>query len=131
MQVPGYIEKADELKKRGIDEVIVFCVNDGAVMQAWAENQQIQKAGGLIRFMADPTGEVTRSLDLRLNHPGPASVGIIGRGKRAAMYVIDGEVKVVRVAEGPDDPAGDAVPDVTLAPALLEAIDSITFKADL
>jgi len=39
--------------------------------------------------------------------------------------ILDGEVKIVRVAEAEDDPAGDDRPDVTLAPAMLEAIKAL------
>ena len=35
MQIPGYLAAQDELKAAGIEEVMVFCVNDGAVMTAW------------------------------------------------------------------------------------------------
>ena len=31
MQVPGYLENQEALKEAGIDEVIVYCVNDPAV----------------------------------------------------------------------------------------------------
>ena len=37
------MEAADALTALGIDEVIVFCVNDGAVMSAWAEDQKVSK----------------------------------------------------------------------------------------
>ena len=30
-QVPGYLEKEEELKAAGVEEVIVYCVNDPAV----------------------------------------------------------------------------------------------------
>lgn len=106
----------------GVDEVIVFCVNDGAVMDAWGRAQGIEEADGLITFMADPSGQVTKALDIAMTHPGPESVGIIGRSKRTAMYVEDGVVKVFNIAEKPDDPAGDAFPESTCAPAILAAI---------
>jgi hypothetical protein len=32
-QVPGYLESQDALKEAGIEEIIVYCVNDGAVMK--------------------------------------------------------------------------------------------------
>jgi len=105
--------------------VIVFCVNDGAVMKAWAEQQGIDKAKGLITFAADPSGALTRALGLQLTHAGPLSKGIIGRGKRAAMCIEDGALKLVHVAEKPDDPAGDDFPEVTLAPAMLEALKAL------
>ena len=44
MQVPGYLENVDALKKAGVDEVIVFCVNDGAVMDAWATDQKVDQS---------------------------------------------------------------------------------------
>ena len=37
--MPGYLEQQDTLKALGIDEVIVYCVNDGAVMTAWKKDQ--------------------------------------------------------------------------------------------
>lgn len=74
--------------------------------------------------MADPAGELTKSLDLELTADGPRSKGLLGRCKRHAIYAVNGEIKAINVAEKPDDPAGDADPTVTLAPAMLEAIAS-------
>jgi len=76
----------------------------------------------MLTLMGDPAGELTKDLDMELTHPGPISVGIIGRCKRHALHVVDGEVKLVHVSEGPDDPAGDADPSNTLADAILDAI---------
>lgn len=125
MQIPGYIARADELKQQGVDEVIVFCVNDGAVMDAWAQDQEISKSNGLITFMADPAGDVTAALGVEMDHPGPRGVGLFGRSKRTAMYLVDGVVQIMRVAEKEDDPAGDAFPEVTCAPAMSEAIAAL------
>ena len=98
----------------------MWCVNDGAVMQAWAKDQKIGLS--MLAFMGDPAGEFTKDLDMELTHPGPASKGIIGRCKRHAIHVVDGEVKLVHVSEGPDDPAGDNDPSNTLADAMLDAM---------
>jgi peroxiredoxin len=117
----------DALKAAGIDEVIVYCVNDGAVMSAWAEDQGVDKSD-FITLMGDPTGALTDALDMNLSHAGPQGKGLIGRCKRFALYLVNGVVKVMRVAEGgpagEEDPAGDDFPEVTLAPAMLEAIKS-------
>ena len=78
---------------------------DGAVMKAWGKDQKIE--GTNIRFMGDPAAELTKKLDMEMTHPGPASVGIIGRCKRHAMIVDDGEVKWFAISEDDDDPAGD------------------------
>ena len=72
--------------------------------------------------MADPAGELTQALDMELTAEGPRSLGLLGRCKRHAIYAEKGDIKVVHIAEKPDDPAGDNDPTVTLVPAMLEAI---------
>lgn len=76
----------------------------------------------MIKFMGDPAGELTKALDIEMTHPGPASVGIIGRCKRHALYVSDGTVKAFNLSEGEDDPAGDSDPSNTMPEAMLKAI---------
>jgi len=109
VQVPGYLSKQAELKAKGIAEVIVYCVNDGAVMQAWAKDQGVE--GSIIRFLADTRCQFTRKIGMSMLHPGPK--GALGniRCKRFVLVVDDGEVKNVEVSEGPDDPAGDNEPE--------------------
>jgi peroxiredoxin len=131
VQIPGYLEKVDELKAEGIDEVIVYCVNDGAVMKAWAENQGTEKAGGLITLMGDPTGDLTKALNVELKHPGPESVGLFGRSKRFAAYIVDGVIKSFNLSEREDDPAGDEYPETSCAPAMLDAIRGLKTKSEL
>lgn len=109
----------DDLKAAGVDEVVVYCVNDPAVMQAWSEDLGVK---GIVTMMGDPAAEFTKAIDLEMTHPGPPSVGIVGRSKRFAMHVVNGEVKYVAVSEGPDDPAGDDDPSASLADAMLEAV---------
>ena len=92
-----------------------------AVMKAWAVDQKTTDS--MIKMYGDPSGEFTRAVDMEMIHPGPISVGIIGRCKRFALYVVDGEVKFSAVAEDPDfDPAGDEFPEATLVDALLTAV---------
>ena len=62
---------------------------------------------------------------MELDHPGPISVGIIGRCKRFALYAVNGEVRYVAVSEAFNDPAGDDDPSATLAPAIMDAIMKI------
>jgi len=76
----------------------------------------------MITFMGDPSGAFSKALDMEMTHPGPPSVGIIGRCKRHAVYVVDGVVKAVAVSEGEDDPAGDDDPSATMPDAMLAAI---------
>jgi len=98
-------------------------------MLAWEEDQDITE-DSIITFMADPYGTLTKALDMEMTHEGPASVGILNRCKRNALYIENGTVKIVRVAESEDDPAGDAFPDITLAEAMIEAVNELKSKND-
>jgi peroxiredoxin len=111
-------------------------VNDGAVMSAWAKDQAV--AGSeYISLMGDTKGLLTKELGMVLDHPGPN--GLFGtalpRSKRVAIYAVDGVVKIVNVAEagpaGEEDPAGDEFPEVTLAPAMIDAIKEFQGKGEL
>jgi len=108
----------DELKAKGISDVLVYCVNDGAVMKAWASDQGVEDS--YITMLGDPRSELTKALDLVLDHPGPMSVLGNPRCKRFSMLIDDGIIKTVNVAASEDDPAGDDKPDVTLAEKMLK-----------
>ena len=108
-----------------MDEVIIYCVNDGAVMKAWSEDQGVGEDNSMITLMADPTADVTAALDMQLIDDGPIGKGLINRCKRFALYVVDGEVKIVRIAEKMGDPAGDDFPEDTLPEAMIVAIKAL------
>eukprot|EP00934_Nitzschia_sp_Nitz4_P005742 Nitzschia sp. Nitz4//scaffold138_size62050//21888//22358//NITZ4_006386-RA/size62050-augustus-gene-0.22-mRNA-1//1//CDS//3329535761//5732//frame0 len=92
-------------------------------MQAWGKDQKIGLS--MINLIADPKGDLTKALDMELNHPGPQSVGLYGRCKRFALYTVKGEIQAVQIAEKEDDPAGDAFPEATLADTMLEVIAQV------
>jgi len=98
--------------------VIVYAVNDGAVMMAWEKNQGAQ--GTLINMMGDPLSDLTKGLDLVLDHPGPMSVLGNPRCKRFSMLVEDGVIKTMNVAASEDDPAGDDAPEISMVEKMLE-----------
>lgn len=43
--------------------MIVYCVNDGAVMDAWAKDQGVE--GSMVTFLADTRCELTKALKVR------------------------------------------------------------------
>jgi peroxiredoxin len=86
------------------------------------QHHEADDSEGRITFLGDPEGVLTRQLEMELTHPGPISVGIVGRCKRFALYAVGGVVKYVAVSEAEDDPAGDERPEATMADAMLKAI---------
>ena len=128
MQIPGYLEHQAALKAAGVDEVMVFCVNDGAVMTAWQKDQGADES--LLTFYGDPSGALTKALGMVLDHPGPQGKGLFGRTKRFAAIVKNGVVKALEISERPDDPAGDDYPESSCAPSMLEHLASLA-KSEL
>merc|ERR1711934_314439 len=124
--VPGYLAAQDKFKAKGIDEIIIFCINDAAVMDAWADAQKVGRdgQGSILNFIADTSGELTDKLDMRMNHDGPRYKFAQDRTKRFAAYVDHGVVKILNVAEGPSDPAGDENPSKSLAEKMLADMSS-------
>merc|ERR1712113_1286612 len=121
-QIPGYKAKADELKKHGVSDVLVYAVNDGAVMNAWADSQGTK--GSIITLLGDPSSTFTKSLGLVLDHPGPMSVLGNPRCKRFSMLVSNGVVKTLNVAASDTDPAGDDKPDISLVDKMLADLET-------
>ena len=145
MNIPGYIELEPELKAavlsiwlcddvcarslrlqllphvhhtQGVDEVLLYAVHDGAVMDAWSRDSKNE--GSFVQFLGDPFGDLTNSLGMLIDDAGVRSVGLVDRCKRSVVICDDGEVKCVAVADREGDPAGGAHPDVTLVEAVLD-----------
>merc|ERR1719333_1677021 len=76
--------------------------------------------------MADTQGSLTEALGVVMDHPGP--VGVLGapRCERHAVYVEDGIIKAFEVAASPDDPAGDAKPDVSLVENMMSKVPDLS-----
>lgn len=89
--VPGYVEKFDELKSAGVDEIWCVSVNDAFVMGAWGRDQ---KTAGNVRMMADGSGEFARATGLTLDL---TARGMGLRSNRYSMLVVDGVVKTLNV----------------------------------
>lgn len=88
--MPGYIQNADSIKEKGVNEIICISVNDPFVMEAWGQHQGAQ---GKIRMLADPSGEFTKAVDLSTELPPLGGT----RSKRYSMVVEDGKVTSLQV----------------------------------
>ncbi|KAI5662806.1 hypothetical protein M9H77_22129 [Catharanthus roseus] len=92
--VPGFIEKADELKSKGVDELLCISVNDPFVMKAWAKTFPDNKH---VKFLADGSGTYTKALGLELDL---SDKGLGIRSRRFALLVEDLKVKVANIESG-------------------------------
>ena len=93
--LPGFVEKAQELKAKGVDEIVATAVNDAFVLGAW------NKASGSpdITMLADGNGDFAEALGLTMDGSG---FGMGKRGQRYSMIVDDGVVQELNV-EAPGD----------------------------
>lgn len=89
--LPGFIQKSDLLKAKGIDAIACVSVNDAFVMGAWGEQQ---KAGEKVMMLADGNGDFTRALGLEMD---ATKFGMGKRSQRYSMVVDDGVVKQLNV----------------------------------
>jgi glutaredoxin/glutathione-dependent peroxiredoxin len=91
--LPGFVEKADALKAKGIDEVACTAVNDAFVLRAWAEQAG---ATDKVTMLADGNGEFARAVGLEMD---ASKFGMGSRAQRYSMVVDDGVVKQLNVEE--------------------------------
>jgi glutaredoxin/glutathione-dependent peroxiredoxin len=89
--VPGFVEKAEQFKAAGVDEIWCVSVNDAFVMGAWARDQ---KTAGKVRMMADGSAEWTKALGLTMDL---TAKGMGVRSQRFSMLVDNGVVKSLNV----------------------------------
>ncbi|CAG0888584.1 unnamed protein product [Cyprideis torosa] len=90
--LPSYVERADELRSQGIDEIICVSVNDPFVVSAWGKHHEVEKKG--IKMFADTNCEFTKALGLEIDLS--KALGSV-RSKRYSMLLEDGVVKQLNV----------------------------------
>jgi len=88
--LPSYVEKAEELKGKGVDEIACTSVNDAFVMSAWNQDQGSEN----ITMLADGNGELAQALGLTMDG---AKFGMGTRSQRYSMIVNDGVVEQLNV----------------------------------
>ena len=93
--LPGFRDKFDAIKAKGVDTIAVTGVNDVFVMDAWA---QATGAKDKIEFLADGSGNFAKALGLSIDL-GERGLGL--RSQRYSMLVEDGVVRKLNVEEAP------------------------------
>ena len=91
--LPGYVEKAADLKGKGIDTIACVAVNDVFVMDAWGKSQN---CGDKVMMLADGSGEFAKALGMELDM---RSRGLGVRSQRYSMLVDNGVVKALNVED--------------------------------
>jgi peroxiredoxin len=91
--LPGFVERIDELKAKGVDEVACTAVNDAFVLQAWAESAG---AEGKVTMLADGNGDFAEAIGLTMDG---SKFGMGKRGQRWSAIVNDGVVEDLNVEE--------------------------------
>jgi peroxiredoxin len=91
--LPGFIEKADAIRAKGVDEIICMSVNDAFVMDSWGRERGV---GDKVRMIADGNADLARALGLDFDGSG---IGFGTRCQRFAAIVEDGVVTKLAVEE--------------------------------
>jgi len=90
--LPSYVEKAQELKGKGVDEIACISVNDPFVMAAWGK----QDGSEDITMLADGNGGFSDAVGLSFDG---SKFGMGKRSQRYSMLVNDGVVEQLNVEQ--------------------------------
>ncbi|KAG8077528.1 hypothetical protein GUJ93_ZPchr0007g5171 [Zizania palustris] len=92
--VPGFINQAEQLKAKGVDEILLVSVNDAFVMKAWAKTYP---ENNHVKFLADGLGTYIKALGLELDL---SEKGLGIRSRRFALLADNLKVTVANIEEG-------------------------------
>jgi peroxiredoxin len=91
--LPGFVDNADALRAKGIDDIVCISVNDPFVMAAWAKAQNV---GDKVLMVADGSAKFARAAGLDTDM---SAKGFGVRCRRFSMVVDDGTVKSLQIDE--------------------------------
>ena len=90
--LPSFVDKAGDLKSKGVDEIACISVNDPFVMSAWGERDASED----ITMIADGNGQFAEAVGLQMDG---SKFGMGKRSQRYSMVVNDGVVEQLNVEE--------------------------------
>lgn len=93
VHLPGFVERVDELRAKGVDRIACVAVNDAFVMHAWGEAHGV---GDDILMLADGNGEFTRAMGMERD---ATSFGLGIRSHRYAAIIDNGVIADIQVDE--------------------------------
>jgi len=123
-QLPGFEEKYDDFKNLGVDEIYCISVNDGFVMNAWAQDQNIKN----VKLIPDGNAYFTRSMGMLVNK---SNLGFGERSWRYAAVVIDGIIEKLFVEAGQRDNSDTDPYEATTPENVLSYVRSNVLELEL
>ena len=114
-QLPGFEEKYDDFIGLGIDAIYCISVNDGFVMNAWAQDQNIEK----VKLIPDGNAYFTRSMGYLVNK---SNLGFGQRSWRYAAVVENGIIEKLFVEDGLRDNVDSDPYEASTPEAVLEYV---------
>ena len=121
-QLPGFEEKYEDFVGSGIDAIYCISVNDGFVMNAWAQDQNIQN----VKLIPDGNAYFTRSMGQLV---AKTNLGFGERSWRYAMIVNDGVIEKLFEEPGKCDNADTDPYEKSTPENLLEYVKSTVREA--
>ena len=91
--LPGFIDNAEAMRAKGVDEIVGMSVNDAFVMGAWGKAANV---GDSVTLLADGNGDFVEALGLTMDG---SRFGMGKRGQRFSMLVKDGVVSELNVED--------------------------------
>ncbi|MGH7155767.1 MAG: peroxiredoxin [Acetobacteraceae bacterium] len=91
--LPGFVENADAIKRKGIDTIACIAVNDAFVMGAWGKSQGTD---GKVVMLADGSGTFAKALGLEFDL---VARGLGVRSQRYALVADNGKVTHLAVEQ--------------------------------
>lgn len=97
--VPGFIQRADELRAKGVDLIACVAVNDAFVLKAWADSLGIGGDNSKVLLLSDGNGQFTKAIGVSVDlSDKPVGLGV--RSRRYSLLADNGVVKVLNLEEG-------------------------------
>jgi len=95
--LPGFIQRGDELRAKGVDLIACVAVNDAFVLKAWADSIGIGDSKVLL--LSDGNGQFTKAMGVSVDL-SDKPVGLGMRSRRYSLLADNGVVKVLNLEEG-------------------------------
>ena len=106
----SFLEHADAIRAKGVDEIACIAINDMFVLDAWSK---ALGAEGKVTFLSDGNGTFSQAAGMTFDGSG---YGLGTRSLRYAAVVEDGTVTALEVEESPGNCS------VTAAPGILDEL---------